>query len=77
MLVLDEATANVDLETDNLIQQKLREKFNDCTVLIIAHRLATVIDSDRICVMTNGSAAEFDHPYKLLVEKIGDLTITN
>jgi ATP-binding cassette, subfamily C (CFTR/MRP), member 4 len=54
LLVLDEATANVDLETDNVIQANLREKFSDCTVLIIAHRLATIIDSDRICVMSQG-----------------------
>jgi ATP-binding cassette subfamily C (CFTR/MRP) protein 4 len=77
ILVLDEATANVDLETDNLIQTKLKEKFSDCTVLIIAHRLATIIDADRICVMSEGRASEYDHPYKLLVEKIGDNTITN
>lgn len=77
ILVLDEATANVDLETDNLIQTKLRELFGGCTVLIIAHRLATIIDADRILVMTAGSAGEFDHPYRLLVKEIGDDTITN
>jgi ATP-binding cassette subfamily C (CFTR/MRP) protein 4 len=77
LLVLDEATANVDLETDNLIQTKLRELFGGCTVLIIAHRLATIIDADRIMVMSAGRAGEFDHPYKLLVKKLGDDTITN
>lgn len=77
ILVLDEATANVDLETDNLIQTKLKEKFSDCTVLIIAHRLATIIDADRICVMSEGRATEYNHPYRLMVEKIGDTTITN
>jgi ABC-type multidrug transport system fused ATPase/permease subunit len=51
MLVLDEATANVDLETDNFIQGQLKSSFKNSTVLIIAHRLATVIDSDRILVM--------------------------
>lgn len=66
ILVLDEATANVDLETDNLIQTKLRESFSESTVLIIAHRLATVIDADRILVMHNGEAQEFDHPFNLL-----------
>ena len=66
ILVLDEATANVDLETDNLIQTKLWESFRESTVLIIAHRLATVIDADRILVMDNGSAIEFDHPFNLL-----------
>lgn len=77
LLVLDEATANVDLETDNMIQQKLRELFSGCTVLIIAHRLATIIDCDRILVMSEGRAGEFAHPYRLLVENIGDETITN
>lgn len=67
ILVLDEATANIDLETDNLIQQKLRTNFLDSTVIVIAHRLATVIDSDRILVMNDGFGSEFDHPYKLLV----------
>lgn len=77
ILVLDEATANVDLETDNLIQQKLRQSFQASTVLIIAHRLATVIDSDRILVMREGRGQEFDHPYCLLVSQIGDTEITS
>ena len=77
ILVLDEATANVDLETDNLIQTKLTELFTDCTVLIIAHRLATISNADRILVMDQGRAVEFDHPYKLLVKNVGDRTITN
>jgi len=77
LLVLDEATANVDLETDNLIQTKLGELFGGCTVLIIAHRLATIIDADRILVMSAGKAGEFEHPYKLLVKELGDDTITN
>lgn len=76
ILVLDEATANVDLETDNFIQRTLKERFQKCTVLVIAHRLATVIDSDRIAVMSQGACAEFDHPYKLLVAQEGDCSIT-
>merc|ERR1711957_149173 len=75
MLVLDEATANVDLETDNLIQQKLKQSFSTSTVLIIAHRLATVIDADRVLVMQGGHGVEFDHPYKLLVNNTTDATI--
>jgi len=51
--------------------------FDGCTVMIIAHRLATIIDCDRILVMTQGRAGEFGHPYRLLVENIGDETITN
>ena len=66
ILVLDEATANVDLETDHLIQRKLRSAFENSTVLIVAHRLATVIDADRILVMSEGRAAEYDHPFRLL-----------
>jgi ATP-binding cassette subfamily C (CFTR/MRP) protein 4 len=77
ILVLDEATANVDLETDNLIQTKLRESFRESTVLIIAHRLATVIDADRILVMDNGKAIEFDHPFNLLANSEEDEEITN
>lgn len=77
ILVLDEATANVDMETDNFIQEKLRTSFKDCTVLIIAHRLATVIDSDKILVMDAGTGKEFDHPFKLLALKESDNEITN
>ena len=75
-MVLDEATANVDLVTDNFIQETLKNSFRNCTVLIIAHRLATVIDSDRILVMDKGHGVEFDHPYKLLVNEEGESSIT-
>ena len=77
ILVLDEATANVDLETDNLIQRTLRERFQNSTVFIVAHRLATIIDADRILVLKEGRLQEYSHPYKLFVEQEGDQTITN
>lgn len=73
VLVLDEATANVDPQTDALIQTTIREKFRNCTVLTVAHRLHTVMDSDRILVMENGYAKEFDVPQVLLQQKDGIL----
>ena len=56
---------------------KLRESFQGSTVLIIAHRLATVIDADRVLVMNSGEGEEYDHPYRLLVNDTSDQEITN
>ncbi|KAF7312085.1 ABC transporter protein [Mycena indigotica] len=65
ILVLDEATASVDYETDRNIQDTIAHEFQDRTILCIAHRLATIISYDRICVMDAGQIAEFDTPANL------------
>uniref|UniRef100_A0A8C3AJ63 Multidrug resistance-associated protein 4 n=1 Tax=Cyclopterus lumpus TaxID=8103 RepID=A0A8C3AJ63_CYCLU len=73
ILVIDEATANVDPRTDALIQKTIRDKFNKCTVLTIAHRLNTIVDSDRILVLDGGTIQELDRPFTLLQNKEGAL----
>ncbi|CAF3840294.1 unnamed protein product, partial [Rotaria sp. Silwood1] len=74
ILVIDEATANVDNTTDELIQQAIRKQFKKCTVLTIAHRLRTVIDSDRIMVLSHGELLEFDSPHVLLSNPESEFT---
>ncbi|CDY43375.1 BnaA01g30060D [Brassica napus] len=69
ILVLDEATASVDTATDNLIQKTLREHFSDCTVITIAHRISSVIDSDMVLLLSNGIIEEYDSPVRLLEDK--------
>uniref|UniRef100_A0A1B6CN72 ABC-type glutathione-S-conjugate transporter n=1 Tax=Clastoptera arizonana TaxID=38151 RepID=A0A1B6CN72_9HEMI len=66
ILVLDEATAAVDLETDDVIQQTIRLVFKESTVLTIAHRLNTIMDYDRVLVIDKGLVVEFDSPKNLL-----------
>jgi ATP-binding cassette subfamily C (CFTR/MRP) protein 1 len=73
LLVMDECTANVDVETDAVLQKMVREVFKDCTIFTIAHRLATVIDYDRIAVLDSGRLVEFGVPAELL-ETGGHLT---
>ncbi|XP_059617032.1 multidrug resistance-associated protein 1 isoform X4 [Phlebotomus argentipes] len=69
VLVLDEATAAVDLETDDLIQRTIRTEFKDCTVLTIAHRLNTIMDSDKVIVLDRGHITEFSSPSELLQDR--------
>ncbi|XP_040163159.1 multidrug resistance-associated protein 1 isoform X1 [Anopheles arabiensis] len=69
VLILDEATAAVDLETDDLIQRTIRTEFKDCTVLTIAHRLNTIMDSDKVIVLDKGQIVEFAPPAELLQSK--------
>ncbi|XP_043486922.1 ATP-binding cassette sub-family C member 4-like isoform X1 [Polistes fuscatus] len=74
ILMLDEATANVDPQTDALIQHTIRKKFAFCTVLTVAHRLNTIMDSDKVLVMDKGRMAEYDHPHILLQNKYSQFT---
>ncbi|CAH1793467.1 unnamed protein product, partial [Owenia fusiformis] len=69
ILILDEATAAVDLETDDLIQNTIRTEFKDSTVVTIAHRLNTIIDYDRILVLDAGMRKEYETPTALLNDK--------
>lgn len=71
ILILDEATASVDMATDQFIQTTIRKKFNDCTVLIIAHRLNSILDCDQIIVMDGGRIVECDRPEILLQKNDG------
>jgi len=70
ILICDEATASIDNATDELIQLMIRENFKDSTVMTIAHRLGTVMDSDRVLVLHDGTIAEYDTP-KVLMKKKG------
>ncbi|XP_040438824.1 multidrug resistance-associated protein 1-like isoform X2 [Falco naumanni] len=69
ILVLDEATASVDMETDNLVQSTIKREFYNCTVLTVAHRLHTVMDSERVLVLDAGRILEYDTPHNLLQRK--------
>ena len=70
IIVMDEATSSVDKPTDMLIQRSIRECFQDCTFIVIAHRLSTVADFDKILVLSEGRVVEFEEP-KVLMEKKG------
>ena len=68
-MLLDEATSNIDIKTERIVQSVLKKMFKDCTVLTIAHRLNTIADSDKILVMENGKMMEFDSPSVLRKNK--------
>ena len=69
ILILDEATSAVDMETDNLIQETIRSAFNECTIITIAHRINTIIDYNRIMILDQGHLIEFDSPQKLMEQR--------
>jgi len=71
VLVLDEATASLDAQTDLMIQEAIKKNFGELTMLTIAHRLNTIIESDRVLVMDAGRLVEFDEPTELLKNKDG------
>ncbi|XP_049850349.1 multidrug resistance-associated protein 1-like [Schistocerca gregaria] len=71
ILVMDEATASIDYETDRKVQDTIRRQFKDATVLTIAHRIITISDSDRVMVLDKGRLVEFDKPSNLLKNKKG------
>lgn len=69
VLILDEATAAVDVETDELIQETIRKEFANCTIVTIAHRLNTIMDYDKIIVMDKGQIVEHDSPNALISDQ--------
>ncbi|GAU27416.1 hypothetical protein TSUD_356520 [Trifolium subterraneum] len=66
ILVLDEATASIDSATDAILQRVIRQEFTECTVITVAHRIPTVIDSDMVMVLSYGKLVEYDEPSKLM-----------
>jgi len=77
ILLMDEATANIDFATDSFIQRKIFETFPECTIFTIAHRIVTIAHYDKVLVLDKGELAEFDVPFLLLVKNISDNEITN
>ena len=68
LVILDEATANIDVVTEQAVQRLITEEFKGATVLTIAHRLNTIISSDRVLMLSKGSVLEYDTPKKLLAD---------
>lgn len=66
IVILDEATANIDIVTEQTIQKLMSESFKDCTMITVAHRLQTIIESDKVLVLNSGEVQEFAAPSELL-----------
>ena len=66
---MDEATANIDTKTESTIQTLVNNRFRDATVITIAHRLNTIINSDKILIIDDGMVAEYDSPKVLMKDK--------
>lgn len=69
VVILDEATASMDEETDLNIQKMIRDEFGGCTVLTIAHRLHTILDYDRVIVLEKGEVKEIGKPAELAADE--------
>jgi len=74
VLFMDEATASVDVETDLLVQETIREQFRDCTIVTVAHRLHTIIDFDKVLCMQAGNVMDYGPPHELLQKEDSLLT---
>lgn len=74
---MDEATANVDPGTETVIADIIKREFTECTVIIVAHRLKTIIDTDMVVVMEEGKCVEQGAPFELLVKNTSDNDITS
>ena len=69
IIIMDEATANIDYKTESLLKNSIKKGMKHCTVITIAHRIKTIIDYDRILVLDKGEVVEFDTPQNLLNKK--------
>ena len=69
IILMDEATANIDYKTETFLQSSINKELKDCTVITIAHRIKTIINYDKILVLNNGEMIEFDSPKNLLEKK--------
>lgn len=74
IIIADEVTANIDLQTDRLIQKLIRRRFASCTVITVAHRLLSIIDCHKIIVLDAGKLIEFGTPFELLQKPDGAFT---